>query len=428
MKLPFEEWILSKEIPLDAKDLIKEAIICYKADAYRAALLFSYLCFQTIIKDRMLNAHRPDNITEGMWTDIHKKLRNEDTWDQTVFDNLQRQQPKEIFILNDDIRNQITYWKNRRNDCAHSKNNIISVSHVESFWSFMRSNLSKIMVNGSREALLNKIRKHFDYSLTAPNTDISYIINDVSYAIEESDLYSFFDEILNLFKELGDFWWDQIDTYMIFWDKLFDLNEEKINKHLVHFMKANEDLVIAYLAQFPHKVNYFAADTSFIRNLWHSKIFSSSYFYGGHLKLYCALLRNKLIEKEQLTEAHIKIIDKFNNSIPDNDDFYILQESNFFSIFKDYVFDTYFLTNFEKANSLKDIITFYLERFPIDVQIVKSITSIFSNDNYPWHLKDSLNTFFYENPEKRDIFILTLKEHELDSPNYLDSIKEKATQ
>ena len=131
MKLPFEEWILSQEISADAKDLISEAIVCYKANANRAALLFSYLCFQTIIRDRMLNANRPDNIPEGMWTDILKKLRNEDTWDQTVFDNLQRQQPKEIFILNDDIRNQITYWKNRRNDCAHSKNNIIGVSHVD---------------------------------------------------------------------------------------------------------------------------------------------------------------------------------------------------------------------------------------------------------------------------------------------------------
>ena len=72
MKIPFEEWILSQEVSNDAKNLINEAIICYKADAYRAALLFSYLCFQTIVRDRMLNAHKPDNIPDGMWKDIHK--------------------------------------------------------------------------------------------------------------------------------------------------------------------------------------------------------------------------------------------------------------------------------------------------------------------------------------------------------------------
>ncbi|MGH0631900.1 hypothetical protein [Bacillus pacificus] len=428
MKIPFEEWILSQEIPTDAKDLINEAIICYKADAYRASLLFSYLCFQTIIRDRMLNAHKPDNIPEGMWNDIHKKLRNEDTWDQTVFDNLQRQQPKEIFLLNDDIRNQITYWKNRRNDCAHSKNNIISVFHVENFWSFMRSNLPKIMVNGSREALLNKIKKHFDLSLTAPDTDISYIINEVPYAVEEADLSSFFEEVLKHFKDTGDFLWDISEAYLDFWEKLFSLNDEKVTKNLVTFMKDNEDLIMAYLRNFPHKVNYFALDTSFIRNLWHSKIFSTSYDVNGDLKLYCALLRNGLIDQEQLSEAHTQIIRKCKNIIPDENDFYILQENNFFSIFKDMVFDTYFLSKFDRANTKKDIIVLYLKHFPLDKQIVESITSTFAYNSYPWHLGDSLNTFFNENPEKREHFVRILKEHEIDVPGYLDSIKEAASQ
>lgn len=425
MKLPFEEWIQSQQIPKDSQDLIREAIICYKADAYRAALLFSYLCFQTIVRDRMLNAHKPDNIPESMWTDIHTRLRNEDTWDQTVFDNLQRQQSREIFILNDDIRNQITYWKNRRNDCAHSKNNIISVSHVENFWSFMRSNLSKIMVNGSREALLNKIQKHYDYSLTAPNTDISYIINDISYAIEESELYSFFDEILNHFKEIGDILWDKNETFIVFWDSLFALNDEKITKHLVNFMKANDDLVMAYLAWFPHKVNYFAYDTSFIRNLWHSKIFSSSYNNVSHFKIYCALLRNKLIDNEHLTEAHKQIIYKCKNSVPDEDDFYILKDNNFYSTFKNTVFHTNFLSDFNNANSRKDVIIYYLNHFPIDIQIVKSIASLYTSNSHPAHLRNSLDTFFYGNPEKRTTFIQFLKEHAIDFPNYLDSIKEE---
>ncbi|MFB7642647.1 hypothetical protein, partial [Peribacillus butanolivorans] len=404
------------------------SIICYKSNAYRAALLFSYLCFQTIIKDRMLNAHNPDNIPEGMWEDILKKLRNDDTWDQTVFDNLQRQQPKDIFFLNDDIRNQITFWKNRRNDCAHSKNNIISAAHVESFWSFLRSNLPKIMVNGSREALLNKIKRHFDVSLTAPNTEISYIINEIPYAVEENQLNSFFSSVFEYFKENDGVLWDINENYNEFWDKLFILNYEIISNQLVKFMKSEDELVMNFLRELPHRVNYFADDSSFIRNLWYSKIFAKGGILTDDLKLYCAILRNGLIEGEELIEAHKKIIWKYKNSIPDQEDFYILKENGFFEVFKDVALSTNFLGSFDWANRNKDIIAFYLEKYTIDEEIVRNITRTFNSGDYPWHLRKRLDSFLDENPEKKELFIKKLSELSIDPPRYLNSISGTASE
>ncbi|AWE07039.1 hypothetical protein DCE79_06310 [Lysinibacillus sp. 2017] len=423
MRLRFEEWILSQEISTDAKDLINEALLCYKATAYKASLLFSYLCFQTIIRDRMLNAHKPDNISQGLWDDILKNLRNEDKWDSTVYDNLQRQSPKEIFLLNDDIRNQITFWKNRRNDCAHSKNNKITVSHVESFWTFIRSNLPKIMVNGSREALINKIKRHFDVSLTAPNADITYIVNEVPQAIEESDLNVFFETIFNYFTDTT-ILWDIDQSYISFWEKLFLLNNEKVTRYLVQFMKSNENLVMPFLRAFPNRVNYFSSDASFIRNLWHSKIFENAYDPKGDLKLYCAILRNDLIAYEEQDEAKENIVRKISNIIPDEDDFYILNKNDFFVKFKEIIFGTSFLNNFDRANNRRDIITYYLQQFPLDELVVRAITSTFDTSNHPWHLRDALNEFFIENPEKRDSFITILGEYEIEPPCYLSSIKE----
>lgn len=51
MKLKFEEWLVEQEIDKDTEvnDLFLEGITCYKASAYRAALLFSFLGFQTVI-------------------------------------------------------------------------------------------------------------------------------------------------------------------------------------------------------------------------------------------------------------------------------------------------------------------------------------------------------------------------------------------
>ncbi|MBG9447293.1 hypothetical protein [Cytobacillus firmus] len=422
MRLRFEEWITSQEISEEAKSLIDEALLCYKATAYKASLLFSYLCFQTIIRDRMLNAHKPDNIPEGMWNDILRNLRNEDKWDSTVYDNLQRQTPKEIFLLNDDIRNQITYWKNRRNDCAHSKNNKITVSHVESFWTFIRSNLAKIMVNGSRAALINKIKRHFDVSLTAPNTDISYIINEVPNAVDENDLVTFFSEVQTYFLETDGPFWDINGNYINFWEKLFLLNDQRVTEKLVEFLKSDEGIYMTFLREYPSRVNYFASEPSFIRNLWYTKIFENSSNRKGDLKLYCAILRNGLIEGEQLNEANDLIVKRFRNVIPEEDDFYILRENHFFSKFKEIVLTTEFLNNFDRANNRGDVITYYLERFPIDEQIVRSLTNTFDSSNHPWHLRDSLNEFFEGNLEKRDSFISILREHDIDSPEYLSSI------
>jgi hypothetical protein len=427
MRLRFEEWITSQEISSEARDLIDEALLCYKASAYKASLLFTYLCFQTIIRDRMLNAHKPDNIPQGMWEDILKNLRSEDKWDSTVFDNLQRQSPKEIFLLNDDIRNQITYWKNRRNDCAHSKNNKITVSHVESFWTFIRSNLSKIMVNGSREALINKIKKHFDVSLTAPNADISHIINEVPYAVEESDLISFFTSIYDFFTDSNGTFLDSNDKYINFWEELFLLNNSKITNQLVQYMKSNENLVMTFLRSFPNRVNYFSSDKSFIRNLWYSKIFENVVDRKGDLKIYCAILRNGLIEAEQLDEANEKIVRKFRNVLPDEDDYYILKENSFFQKFKEVVFTTEFLNNFDRANNRRDFIIYYLEKFPLDVDIVRSIANTFDFSNHPWHLKDTLDEFFKANNEIRDSFISILREHDIDTPEYLSSLTEPAS-
>jgi hypothetical protein len=83
MRLEFEEWVLSQNLSETAEDLCREAITCYKASAYRAALLLSYLGFQTIVKMRILDASRPDGIDEAYWRSITDRLTDDSTWDCT---------------------------------------------------------------------------------------------------------------------------------------------------------------------------------------------------------------------------------------------------------------------------------------------------------------------------------------------------------
>lgn len=58
---------------------------------------------------------------------------------------------------------QMEYWRSLRNDCVHSKDNLIVAAHVESFWLFIQSILPKLVINGSKDFLLSELE---DYLIT----------------------------------------------------------------------------------------------------------------------------------------------------------------------------------------------------------------------------------------------------------------------
>ena len=120
MRIEFDDWLSSQKISATAESLFKESVVCYKASAYRAALLLSYVGLQTIIKDRLLSANCPSSIPAGQWAGIIRNLTDDDKWDSQVYDAIQMKSPASIFGISDDLRNQIAYWRNRRNDCALS--------------------------------------------------------------------------------------------------------------------------------------------------------------------------------------------------------------------------------------------------------------------------------------------------------------------
>src|SRR3954471_9209694 len=129
MKLRIENWIDNSNFSEDVNVLFTDAVTCYKAGANRASLLFSYLAFLTILKERIIGATKPNLYPQGEWDIIILKLQNEDLWEAIVFDATQQQEKIDqatkqrtkdpIFNLNDNLRLQIKYWKDRRNDCAH---------------------------------------------------------------------------------------------------------------------------------------------------------------------------------------------------------------------------------------------------------------------------------------------------------------------
>jgi len=415
MFLDFEKWINKKSIPQESLDTFLEAILCYKFGAYKASLLFSYIGFQLIVKDRILNSNMPQLFPKSKWIQIHNDLRNDDKWDCTIFEAIQIKTNKEIFHISEDLRNQVAYWKNRRNDCAHSKSNTINASQVESFWFFIKSNLSKFIVIGGKDELLNKVKDHFDISKTPPNQDIGYIVKDIPSTVDLQDYEQFLNDLLNLIRKFDDSLFSRNftkDTIVI--EKIISLNSLELTHAISNILKRKDDLLLTYLRKYPHHIVIFSEDKTFIRGIWYDKLFGSATIKED-FSIYCSILKNNLIPEDQLNESFEHIIrNRLLCNTPCDDDFIFLKNTKFFDKFKEIAFIENKICQFEWGKKNVNFVIYYLSQFEMDEKIAESIYFTFNVENYPFKLAQDLELFLNSNEYKKNqlIGILEKKGHE----------------
>ncbi len=417
MRLEFEKWLTSQNISEAVEATFQEAVSCYKSGAYQAALLLSYVGFLSILRDRILSASTPPSgITDAVWNRIIDGVKDDDKWEGTVFDAAQRKNTKSVFDVSDDVRQQVLYWKNRRNDCAHSKRNKISNAHVEAFWQFIQSNLPKFVVRESRDSLLNRVRIHFDRSVTPAGKDCGYLVEQIPDAVEPDDIPSFLEEV---YKILDNAFFVSLEETRDFFARLLGLRT--ISGQVIDFLKSKEDLLVEILRANPNHLLLFAGDAQFIRRLWYQHLFKRR---RDDIYLYCSLLRNGLIPPEQIEEAHRLTLRRMSDSWPDDDCYQLLEHTAFFSIFKDMVFTGETLADsFGWANFHTDMIVKYLEHFGIDMEVANSLWQIFSKENHPYDLRDALDKMFSQNVDRKNEMLQCLAELQLPLPKYLQSLQ-----
>lgn len=418
MRIEFDDWLTLQKISPTAEGLFKESVVCYKASAYRAALLLSYVGLQTIIKDRLLSANCPSSIPAEKWNSILKNLIDDDKWDFQVYEATQMKPPISIFGISDDLRNQITYWRNRRNDCAHSKQNEINFPHAETFWLFIKSNLAKLVVNGSKEGLVNAIRKHFDYSMTPRGADCTPIVEQIPTAISTIELMDFFREVYKIFHSIEDPFLTATKPQLDFWSKTLSLQDTIVVNKLVEFLKTQEWLIEDILREFPEKIHFFSDDPAFIRKLWYSNLFIGNNS-PQDIIVFCGLLRNNLIPANQLSEAFNQVILRLDDPQLSEDCFEILKSNGFFAQFKQKAFIDLAIDDFKWGNKKSLFVVYYLSKFPIDDEVALSIQKIFDSRYNPRILNTDLHRFFSKNESKKTEFAESLARLAINPPEYL---------
>lgn len=398
----FSEWINKQEFDEETIGLYREGISCYKGEAYRAALMFTFLGFQSMVRERVLLSPVPEGYIEGEWNHIKQELLNGDeTWEQQI-QSLIKNKKKSPFKLSEDVYEQYIFWKNRRNDCAHAKGNYISYPHVEAFWLFIESNSYKFTVNGGKNYILRELEDHFDIHKTPTGTDILPILVKIPHAVEKKDLTEIFDKMSDITLRDNKY---IDDDKSAMWKKMF--NYVDIQESLIRYFvdEENSSLVKAVLRKEPNLIKYFNKEDGFIRRLW-IKEFSSYLDYY----IFIEMVRNSLIPQNQLDEACKKMINSIDSEVFAYNSFLVeefseidfinLQQIGFFKLFYEMAFkDRKIVKSFNWGNQNKDLVCYYIKKYGLDEVMVKAINSSFLTTYNPRHLNSSIVEFYEHNKE-----------------------------
>lgn len=371
-----------------------------------------------------MQSSKPDLFEQSFWDEMVRELKKEDKWEEQILnavmmqpvikDNIRTRDP--VFVINDNIRTQIKYWKDRRNDCVHHKDNNITNAHVEAFYSFLESNLQKITVEGGQASLLYKIDRHFDSTYTPINEDLSPLVKEIKNAVEKSEMDVFWPKVFDILNNLWDYGHE-----VEFTKECLKLNDSEISVSLIRYIKSTENLLKGILNEFPQLITYLNYSKQEIRKFWQGKIKTIS----TAMTIYTCMLRNNLIPKDQIDEANESMVTLF-KYVDNIEDHLTLANNGFGEVLYRKLFVDQNATNYlywKFLNKHNDLITKYIELYPIKEEVVGILCV--EMDKSQWlaqFLQSSLNQLFISNIAKKKEFIEKATALDLELPSQLDSL------
>ena len=389
MKIYFEKWIEDNQIFEEAMNLFMESISCYRIGAYRSAFIMSYIAFQNILKQRILNASlMPTNISENMWNEICSKLRDEDEWDNKVAECVKRTAPNKIFLIPASAVTLYDGFRCVRNICAHGKSGKIEYFHVENLWNYIQENYLKFVVNGGKSGIIKMIEDHYDTSITPLGTDCTYILDNIKIGLKDDEIECMLDELYQLsVKEspYGNHFSPKVRQIDL-WDKLVNSSTQLIQEHIITFFKnKHTDVIDHFIERYPHTAELFMSDEHFLRKLWKEIIFNewATWCEGTWIVLNKIIDNNVVPEKEK--DEFNQNLYKFIGKLFPNEKVELLKKTDYFHRLKNDLFyrNQYSYPNtFYRANDNAKNIVQYLNVCGMDLESVEIINYIVGQMQY----------------------------------------------
>ncbi|MGK0291294.1 MAG: hypothetical protein ACI86H_002761 [bacterium] len=415
MKLSIQKWQEKQNFSIKVNKIFNESLLCYIHGACRASLLFSYIAFLTHIKERIISGKKPTNIPQPRWDSIINQLKNDDKWEETVFKELCNHSTP-IFKMKEYIRTDIKYWKDRRNDCAHFKDYHIEKHHIESFWSFLKSNLSKINLEGGAANLFNKFVIHFDITRTPPNTDFTYLVKEIDVAVETNKLKDFF-------KSFGQSQFHFYDgTALSLFNKTLEVCTERVTEKLIQVI-IEEKIDLDFITEYPDKIELMNYSKTDIRNIWKKQILGKN--SKKVFTIITSLLGKNMIPSSQRKEVFEDLYHSYDQTLISflyntPEIIFVLSNSSEFGevIFKNAIQNLDSL-DYKKINPKTSLIVFFVENFPLKKETVKNICDFFQKRQSSQWLLEELERMFEKNPTVKNIFCSIANQNNYIIPNQL---------
>lgn len=392
------------------RDILNDAIRCYRHDIARPALMLSYIAFIQAIRNNLLNSDKPEGFNEKRWDAAMDNLRSENKWDEQVIDCIKNRgngvDNPPFFELSDTLRNDVCYWRSRRNDCAHYKDSEITLSHVSAFWVFMMDNYNKFTPIGSLQQSINDYNRHFDISLTLRGTNTERIFKRLCLVIKtQEDLGEFLKET----SSKMDF------KYQC--DLVHDLLIDGYHKELViSFLKEEMKRLKAYLCAKPKDVSLILGnDATLTRKLWYDDL----RVFCRCMNVYVEMLRAKMLTDAEIKESlELYLAHEYEQGhlfIKDEDDFKVLIDNGVYDIFIDEYLTKSFVCNDPGGKCCKtDFYVAMIYRGGVTDKLMLALSEAVTG-TFPYTLRDRLKDEIFTEKDFKAKYLETIGRLKLDN-------------
>lgn len=396
------------------RDILNDAIRCYRHGIARPALMLSYIAFIQAVRNNLLNSEMPSGFKKARWDACMNNLRSEGKWDSEVVDCIKKRangvSDPAFFELSDTLRDDVCFWRNRRNDCAHYKDSEITLSHVAAFWVFMMDNYNKFTPIGSLQQSINEYNRHFDISLTPRGTSTERIFKRLSHVIKTQENLELF---LNATSSNMDFK-PQCDL-------VHDLLIDGYHKELViTFLKGEMKRLKAYLCAKPKDVSLILGnDPTMTRKIWYDDL----RLFCRCMNVYVEMLRAKMLTDAEIKESlELYLTHEYEQGhlfIKDEDDFNVLIDNGLYDIFIDeYLTKSFVCHNPSDKCRKTDFYIAMIYRGGITDKLMSALSEAVTG-TFPYTLRDRLKDEIFSEEDYKAKYMETIGRLKLDNFFYL---------
>ena len=391
------------------RDILNDAIRCYRNGIARPALMLSYIAFIQAVRDNLLKSDMPKGFNEPRWKACMSKLRQENAWDEQVISCIKCRDNPPYFELTDSLRDDVCFWRNRRNDCAHYKDSEITLSHVAAFWVFIMDNYNKFTPIGSLMQSVNDYKRHYNVSITPKGTSTEVIFKRLCLAIKTED------DLLLFLKET-DSCMEYEEQAQLLHDLLMD---ERHKSKVISLLTVKLKRVKMYLALKPADVSVVLGNNpEMTRKFWYEDFM----LFASCANVYVEMLRAKMIPQGEIKESldmFLKHEYKRSAFYLDNpEDFNVLKENGLYDIFiEEYLSKDFVCNNPGEKCHKTDFYISLIQRGGISDKLIKVLSESIKG-TFPYTLENRLKGAIFKEEENKKQYLDSIVKQNLD--DFLD--------